>query len=425
MKKKLIAILLAVAAATAGTFALVGCSGSSDGGDAGSGSNGEGEATHTCTYDKQIAEQKYLKSGATCTNKAVYYKSCVCGEMGTDTFEYGEVDSSAHIFDKQVADIEYLKSRANASKGAVYYLSCECGETGTETFEYGEKLIPTEGLEYELNVEKTEYTVIGIGTATETEIVIAAEIDGKPVTKIGALAFAEEYNAVEHILTDIVIPDSVTEIGDGAFSECDKLKNIYIPSSVTILGAAPFMACNAIESISVDKDSTAFKSVDNCLLSIDGEMLIAGCKNSVIPKGVTIICVGAFFQCLGLTDIAIPEGVITIEEMAFSQCENLNNLSIGEGVKTIGYAAFEGFNHLTCVELPSSITYIGEGAFKGCHILNRVIFNGTQEQWDAIEKGTNWCALTDYYNGENYLGDDSLTIQFSDGTDIEISNNYL
>ena len=144
------------------------------------------------TYTAEITEPEYLKSNATCINKSVYYKSCeFCGAKGTDTFEYGDVDSinhigttktkyesisdtqhtkntvcsscnavitsvteahvfnanndctlcnnHVHVFDKQVVDTKYLKSEATCAAKAVYYYSCKCGEAGTTVFEYGNK----------------------------------------------------------------------------------------------------------------------------------------------------------------------------------------------------------------------------------------------------------------------------------------------
>lgn len=144
------------------------------------------------TYTAEIAEPEYLKSNATCINKPVYYKSCIyCGVKGTDTFEYGDIDSinhigttktkyesisdtqhakntvcsscnaviesiaeahvfnanhdctlcntHIHVFDKQVVDNKYLKSEATCVAKAVYYYSCKCGEAGTTVFEYGNK----------------------------------------------------------------------------------------------------------------------------------------------------------------------------------------------------------------------------------------------------------------------------------------------
>ena len=88
------------------------------------------------TFDQEKIESKYLASAATCENAAKYYKSCVCGEIGTDTFESGE--ALAHTFDKKVSTEKYLKSAATCSAKAMYYYSCACGATGSEAFEFGE-----------------------------------------------------------------------------------------------------------------------------------------------------------------------------------------------------------------------------------------------------------------------------------------------
>ena len=91
------------------------------------------------TFDKEEASEKYFVSGATCTEKAKYYKSCsVCGEKGTEIFEYGE--TLPHDFVK-VADDIYLATEATCTEVATYYMSCSvCGEADSETFEHGEVL---------------------------------------------------------------------------------------------------------------------------------------------------------------------------------------------------------------------------------------------------------------------------------------------
>ena len=143
-------------------------------------------------FTAEVVEEKYLKSAATCTEKAVYYKSCtVCGEKGTETFEVGNIlghdwgewqpngngihsrickrnathketvscsggtatcqakavcsvcgqeygQLAAHDFTAEVAEEQYLKSAATCTEKATYYKSCTvCGEKGTETFEVG------------------------------------------------------------------------------------------------------------------------------------------------------------------------------------------------------------------------------------------------------------------------------------------------
>ena len=91
------------------------------------------------SFTAENTDAKYLKTAATCTAKAVYYKSCaVCGAAGTETFEHGE--PVPHSFTAETADAKYLKTAATCTAKAVYYKSCAvCGAAGTETFEYGEK----------------------------------------------------------------------------------------------------------------------------------------------------------------------------------------------------------------------------------------------------------------------------------------------
>lgn len=89
------------------------------------------------TYNQEKATEEYFKSGATCTQKAVYFKSCTCGAKGTITFEYGT--TLPHTYDQKVITNTYLKSAATCTAKAVYYYSCTCGAKGTDTFEVGDE----------------------------------------------------------------------------------------------------------------------------------------------------------------------------------------------------------------------------------------------------------------------------------------------
>jgi hypothetical protein len=114
-------------------------------------------------YTDEEVSPAYLKFGANCTSRAVYYKNCAyCGAIGTATFEYGEALGHiggtatcftraqcvrcyqpygallAHVYTNDIAAPAYLKSVATCTSKAVYYKSCAfCGAAGTMTFEYG------------------------------------------------------------------------------------------------------------------------------------------------------------------------------------------------------------------------------------------------------------------------------------------------
>ena len=188
-------------------------------------------------------------------------------------------------------------------------------------------------------------------SGTDTDIVIPQSIDGKMVTSIGDSAF--------HIcsgLTSISIPEGVTSIGDRAFEDCSGLTSISIPEGVTSIeflafsgcsgltsitipkgvtsiGGGAFSECSGLTTIKVDSNNKKYDSRNNCNAIIDKETntLIAGCKNTIIPEGVTSIGWGAFEGCSGLTSISIPEGVTSIGGYAFWGCSGLTSISVRVG----------------------------------------------------------------------------------------------
>ena len=92
----------------------------------------------THNFNKKVTKAAYLKSPATCTEKAVYYYSCACGEKGAQTFEYGA--KLAHRYTVKNTNAQYLKSPATCTNEAVYYYSCSCSAKGSATFKVGESL---------------------------------------------------------------------------------------------------------------------------------------------------------------------------------------------------------------------------------------------------------------------------------------------
>ena len=96
---------------------------------------------HECEYTQEVIDEKYFATPANCAEGARYYKSCVCGEFANtaDTFVGGtELDSSVHAYILENTAFKFLKSKATATDAAVYYKSCGCGLIGEDTFTYGE-----------------------------------------------------------------------------------------------------------------------------------------------------------------------------------------------------------------------------------------------------------------------------------------------
>ena len=148
----------------------------------------------------------------------------------------------------------------------------------------------SEGLEYSLNSYGNGYTVMGIGTCADKELIIPSDYNAKPVTSIGDYAFSDCTG-----LTSVTIGGSVTNIGDYAFSDCTRLTSVTIPDSVTSIGERAFYYCKGLTSVT-------------------------------IGKGVTHIGSSAFMYCTGLTSVTIPDSVTSIGECVFRDCTGLMSI---------------------------------------------------------------------------------------------------
>jgi hypothetical protein len=179
-------------------------------------------------------------------------------------------------------------------------------------------------------------TIYGFEEGVEWEhpvLTIPATINGCRVTEIDDRAFLGDYYGSEDEVVEIVLPDTITKIGDNAFANRDTLEKINLPTALTEIGNDAFSFCEAL-------------------------------TNVVLPAGLTTIGDKAFNSCVNLTGIAFPEGLTTIGESAFGFCEAL-----------------------TEIRLPASITAIGERAFSGCKAVTELTYAGTLEEWNALGLG--------------------------------------
>ena len=184
------------------------------------------------------------------------------------------------------------------------------------------------------------------------------------VTSIGNSAFSGCTG-----LTSVTIPNSVTSIGYDAFSACTGLTSVTIPNSVTSIGDNTFYYCESLTSIVVEKDNPIYDSRENCnaIIETATNKLVAGCQNTIIPNSVTSIGNSAFSFCSGLTNITIPNSVTSIGDDAFYSCDGLTSVTIPNSVTSIGEYAFDYCTDLTDIYCniadPSNVT-LGSGVFK-------------------------------------------------------------
>ncbi len=148
------------------------------------------------------------------------------------------------------------------------------------------------------------------------------------VTVIGMHAFAGCKS-----MKSFTIPDTVTEVRASAFSGCSGLENLTIGSSVTSDLDGAFFRCSSLSRITVSSGNPVYDSRDDCnaIIETKTNSLLLGCKNTVIPNSVTDIGNYAFYGCSNLVSVNIPDSVTSIASGTFNGCSGLSSITVSSG----------------------------------------------------------------------------------------------
>lgn len=281
----------------------------------------------------------------------------------------------------------------------------------------------TEATNAELNEAITDGWEWGVKYSKDGRKLLKApyELNGTYSIRKGTKIICDVSFCYCESLSNIVIPDSVTSIGNMAFCRCRSLRDIVIPEGVTSIRNGTFWGCISLKEV----------AIPNSITSI-GDWVFTGCsslRSIVIPDGVTSIGNGAFWGCSSflikyisipksvvclngnpfakwdgkleclspnfiyeddvlfnkdkskiisfrnqaIRSYIIPSSVTSIGDGAFAGCTALSSVVIPDGVTSIGDRAFEGCTALTSIVIPDSVTSIGDHAFYGCTSLRSVV----------------------------------------------------
>ena len=200
-------------------------------------------------------------------------------------------------------------------------------------------------------------------------------------------------------LTEVVIEDGVTEIGNQTFQGCTGLTNVTIPDSVQKIGAWAFYLCGGLKNV----DIPANVEIGNSSFRQSGLEQVTVSGGSVGQY--------AFHRNVSLKKIDI--NCETIGDEAFSGCDSLTDITLGSSVKILGDKVFYTCKNLENVEIPSTVTDIGEKTFYSCPKLKEAVIKAGTVKKDTLY---NCQALTTLIISDNATLDASFTAGYSKST---------
>lgn len=216
-----------------------------------------------------------------------------------------------------------------------------------------------------------------------------------PVKVVSILPRAFSFNSG---LKTLILNEGLASIGKEAFY-FSSIQQLLIPASLKETDQGAFSEMRELKNIGLDEGNTAFNIKDNALLSADGKRLLvlpklAGNTSFDVPAGVESIDDAAFAENPTISRITLPEGLISIGNRAFAELGNLNReIILPSTLKHIGNAAFQGYkpdsitlpdgletmddnifsgSNLVKIEVPDTVTKLGATAFAGSEALQEV-----------------------------------------------------
>ena len=200
------------------------------------------------------------------------------------------------------------------------------------------------------------------------------------VVTIGPSLFQPAYQASGIVLETIVLPNSLERISDSAFSQCNTLKSVSFGNNLEYIGNYAFYNCD-LNTVMLPNSLTGlgqgvFYSCDSLTTvvipdSVTGELnrTFYKCRslaNCQIGTGITSLVNGTFYSCHALSSITLPNTITTIGDSVFGNCLSLTGVTFPSGVNELGSHCFEGCRSITAITLPTGMTKLPSYCFANC-----------------------------------------------------------
>ncbi len=274
-----------------------------------------------------------------------------------------------------------------------------------------------QGLKYK--VENGKVTIIGCTDSLSGKVTVPEKIEGYPVTKIGR-AFYKKQN-----ITSVVLPDTVTTIGEEAFGKCENLTSIYFGSGITRISHLSFDGCKNIKKVYISNlYAWCNAEIESYPMRYGADLYLNGEKvtDLVIPDGVSYIKQYTFEGCISIKSVTLPKSISSISAYAFKNCKNLKKVSGKDATIHIGSEAFMNCKSLAEISV-KGIDGSGSNAFKNCTALKRVEISDIDAWCRGSFASQQGHPL--YYTKTLYVNGEVLTeVKFPDDVK-EIRNNVF
>lgn len=267
----------------------------------------------------------------------------------------------------------------------------------------------------------------------------------KNLKRIGSYAFSQRYDDFQYPLTEVVLPDSLEYLGDGAFNGNKNLASINEPKNIQYVGNAAFddtkwaeilpyqcyfgkvlYKCKVFNSSCSDEIRKDTVSISPRCFADMGSVNIKEITSISIPDTVQTIGYSAFEGCQCLKEVKLPDQLKSIEEATFHNCHSLSVINLPDTIERIEENAFWNCYALEVAKLPDSLNYIGPYAFENCNsIYNIEIPRPVKRLGDGAFSACSLLETVTFHEGLEYIGEEAFFATLIADVDLPNSINYL